>query len=281
MSQSATRQFATRVEVQNVTWSVEERKIVDRVLLDVQPGEFVGLLGPNGSGKSSLLRTIYRVLKPDAGLIALDGDDVWKLSPREVAQRTAVVAQERGSDFDFTVHEMVMLGRNPHKGLFDPDTRADYLLAEAALRQVKMLDFAKRDFRTLSGGEKQRVLVARALAQQAQFLVLDEPTNHLDIRYQLEILTLVKELKTTTLAALHDLNLAAHYCDRIFMLQEGRVVACGTPEEVLKPQLIREVYQVDACVERHARTQRLQVSFFPLATPPEFSVPAELKEISR
>jgi iron complex transport system ATP-binding protein len=254
-----------KLNVENICWSVDERRIVDQVLLDVLPGEFVGLLGPNGSGKSSLLRTIYRVLKPDAGLITLDGDDVWRLSPREAAQRTAVVAQERGSDFDFTVHEMVMLGRNPHKRLFDADTREDYTLAEAALRQVNMLAFARRDFRTLSGGEKQRVLVARALSQQANFLVLDEPTNHLDIRYQLEILTLVKELKTTTLAAMHDLNLAAHYCDRLFMLQEGRVVASGTPEKVLQPEIIRAVYQVDACVERHALTRQLQVSFYPLS----------------
>ena len=253
------------LNVDNVSWSVDERKIVDRVLLDVQPGEFVGLLGPNGCGKSSLLRTIYRVLAPDSGQVMLNEEDVWRMSPRAVAQRTAVVAQERSSDFDFTVHEIVLMGRNPHKGLFDPDTRADYALVEDALRQVDMLSFAQRDFRTLSGGEKQRVLVARALVQQAQFLVLDEPTNHLDIRYQLEILTLVKSLQVTTLAALHDLNLAAHYCDRIFLMQAGRIVAAGTPQEVLLPATIRAVYQVDAWVERHARTNQLQVTFVPLS----------------
>jgi iron complex transport system ATP-binding protein len=254
-----------KLDVQGISWSIDDHKIVDRVLLDVQPGEFVGLLGPNGSGKSSLLRTIYRVLKPDAGLITLDGDDIWKLPPRQVAQRTAVVMQEHRSEFDCTVLEMVMLGRNPHKGLFDQDTRADYALAEASLRQVNMLAFAKRDFRTLSGGEKQRVLVARALTQQANFLVLDEPTNHLDIRYQLEILSLIKTLKITSLAALHDLNLAAHYCDRLFLLHEGRIVASGTPEQVLQPALIRAVYHVDTCVERHPATKQLQVTFFPLS----------------
>lgn len=254
-----------KLTVDNVSWSVDERKIVDRVLLDVQPGEFVGLLGPNGCGKSSLLRTIYRVLAPDSGQVMLNEEDVWRMSPRAVAQLTAVVAQERSSDFDFTVHEIVLMGRNPHKGLFDQDTRADYLLVEDALRQVDMLTFAQRDFRTLSGGEKQRVLVARALVQQAQFLVLDEPTNHLDIRYQLEILTLVKSLQVTTLAALHDLNLAAHYCDRIFLMQEGRIVAAGTPQEVLQPATIRAVYQVDAWVEQHARTKQLQVTFVPLS----------------
>lgn len=252
-----------RVTVADLSWSVEQRKIVDGVLLDVQPGEFVGLLGPNGSGKSTLLRAIYRVLKPDAGLITLDGEDLWQMDARQAAQRTAVVAQERGGEFDFTVHEIVMMGRTPHKGLFDRDTRDDFAIVEAALRQVNMLPLAERSFRTLSGGEKQRVLVARALAQQAQFLVLDEPTNHLDIRYQLEILALVKGLNVTTLAALHDLNLAACFCDHIVLLHEGKVCAAGTPAEVLQPALIRQVYCVDAHVGRHPVTQQLQVSFFP------------------
>jgi iron complex transport system ATP-binding protein len=252
------------LDVHDVSWTVDAHKILDRVLLHVQPGEFVGLLGPNGSGKSSLLRMIYRVLKPDAGVITLQGEDVWKLRPRQAAQRTAVVAQERSSTFDFTVQEMVMIGRNPHKGLFDRDTSADVAIVEAALRQVGMLAFASRCFHTLSGGEKQRVLVARALAQQAPFLVLDEPTNHLDIRHQLEILTLIKQLNVTSLAALHDLNLAAQYCDHVFMLQDGTVVASGTPEHVLQPELIRAVYHVDAYVERHTVTQQLHVTFFPL-----------------
>lgn len=253
-----------KLDVQQISWSVEKRKIVDNVLLDVQPGEFVGLLGPNGSGKSSLLRTIYRVLRPDAGRITLDGDDVWQLDARQVAQRAAVVAQERGGEFDFLVHEIVMMGRNPHKGMWDRDQALDYALVEDALRRVGMEAFAQRSFRTLSGGEKQRVLVARVLAQQAKFLILDEPTNHLDIRYQLEILTLVKQVQVTTLAALHDLNLAAHYCDRLFLMQDGRVVASGKPADVLEPERIRQVYHVDAHVERHPLTGQLQVVFFPL-----------------
>ncbi|MBI3959168.1 MAG: ABC transporter ATP-binding protein [Chloroflexi bacterium] len=250
--------------VENVSWSVEERTIVDSVLLDVQPGEFVGLIGPNGSGKSSLLRTIYRVLKPDAGLITLDEESVWAMDARQAALRTAVVAQERMSEFDFTVYEIVMMGRNPHKGLFDRDTEADFAIIENALEQVNMLPFVSRTFQTLSGGEKQRVLLARALVQQARFLVLDEPTNHLDIRYQLEMLMLVKDLGVTTLAALHDLNLAAHYCDRLFMIDKGRVVSSGRPEDVLQPARIRQVYHVDAHVDRHHRTGQLQIAFVPL-----------------
>lgn len=265
-----------KLEVEQLSWSVEQRKIVDDVLLQVHPGEFVGLLGPNGCGKSSLLRTIYRVLRPDAGRITLDGQDVWQTDARQVAQQTAVVTQERGSDFDFLVHEIVMMGRTPHKGMWDRDTQVDHRLVEESLRRVDMLAFAQRNFHTLSGGEKQRVLVARALAQQAKFLILDEPTNHLDIRYQLEILTLIKRLQVTALAALHDLNLAAQFCDRIFLMQNGRIVASGTPDEVLNPVQIRQVYQVEAAIIRHPITHRLQIAFSPLAeTTPALSAHAK------
>ncbi len=251
--------------VEDVSWSVADQTIVNGVLLDVEPGEFVGLIGPNGSGKSSLLRTIYRILKPDAGLISLNGDDVWRMSAREAARRTAVVMQERATEFDFTVHEIVMMGRNPHKDMFDRDNQADFAITQRVLRRVEMLDFAKRSFNTLSGGEKQRVLVARALAQQARFLVLDEPTNHLDIRYQLEMLMLVRALGITTLAALHDLNLAAQYCDRLFLLDRGKIVASGPPEQVLHPALIRQIYHVDAHIEHNTRTGQLQITYMPLA----------------
>jgi iron complex transport system ATP-binding protein len=250
-----------RLFVEDVSWSVDERRIVDSVLLDVQPGEFVGLIGPNGSGKSSLLRTIYRVLQPDVGVITLNGDDVWAMHPREAARRTAVVTQERTSEFDFTVHEMVMMGRNPHKGLFDSDTQEDFVIVNEALARVGMADFAERIFNTLSGGEKQRVLVARALAQQARLLVLDEPTNHLDIRYQLEILTLVKGLGVTALAALHDLNLAAAYCNRLYLLSNGRIATSGAPAEVLTPDWVRSVYGVDAHCGVHPITGQLHLVF--------------------
>lgn len=254
-----------KLQTEKVSWSVEAKKIVDEITLAVASGEFVGLLGPNGSGKSSLLRTIYRLLKPDAGLITLDGADVWQLSAREVARQMAVVMQERTGDFDFSVHEIVMMGRNPHKGMFDRDTRHDFQLVDEALARVDMTDFAWRSFLTLSGGEKQRVLIARALVQQAQFLVLDEPTNHLDIHYQLEILELVKNLGVTTIAALHELNLAAFYCDRLYVLKAGKLVATGTPEAVLRPGLIREVYGVWSEVVTHPLTGKLNITFFPEA----------------
>lgn len=236
----------TQLSVENLSVQIEGKRLVDQVLFDLQPGEFVGLVGPNGSGKSSLLRAIYRVLKPETGRVVHLGDDVWKLPARDAARRTAVVAQEQMGEFDFTVRELVLMGRTPHKGLLDGDSVADREIVERSLAEVSMTHCAMRNFLSLSGGEKQRVLVALALAQQAPFLVLDEPTNHLDIRHQLELLELIRRLKTTTLAALHDLTLAARYCDRLAMMHGGRLIAVGTPAEVLTADRIRDAYGVRA-----------------------------------
>ena len=256
-----------KIEVQGASWSVEAQRIVDAVHLYAQPGEFIGLIGPNGSGKTSLLRLIYRIYPPDAGVIRLDERDIWTMSTKEVARCAAVVAQERASDFDFTVEEIVMMGRTPHKGLFDRDTAEDDVIVRDALTRVGMLSFAQRDFRTLSGGEKQRVLIARALAQHARVLLLDEPTNHLDIRYQLEILGLVRSLGVTTIAAMHDLNLAAAYCDRLYLLQAGRIVTHGQPREVLTPMQIESVYGVRAEVEIRPSTGQLHIVFTGVNSP--------------
>jgi iron complex transport system ATP-binding protein len=253
-----------KLNVDHVSWGVAGAQIVRAISLTCPPGAFVGLIGPNGSGKSSLLRCIYRVLTPDAGQITLDSENVWKLTARQTAQRMAVVLQESSGEFDFSVREIVLMGRSPYKGPLDRDTNHDLAVVDAALAQVGMHDFAQRSFLTLSGGEKQRVLVARALAQQTRFLVLDEPTNHLDIHYQLEVLDLVRGLGVTTIAALHDLNLAALYCDQLYVLKHGQVVAQGTPEAVLTPALIWEVYHVRAEVETHPTTGRLHVVFLPL-----------------
>ena len=251
------------LHVENVTWRVEEHTILRDVAVDVAAGELVGVLGPNGSGKSSLLRCIYRALKPNAGYIALDGDNVWDLDAREAARRTATVLQETPGEFEFVVWEMVLMGRTPHKGMFARENAEDHDLVESALAQVGMLSFADRSFVTLSGGEKQRVLIARALAQQARFLILDEPTNHLDVRYQLEILDLVRGLQVTTFTALHDLNLAATYCDRLYIMAEGEIVAAGTPEDVFQPPLLRKVFGVEAEVQVHPRTGKLHIVFLP------------------
>lgn len=249
------------LEVSAVSISIETKRIVEDVHLQVEPGEIVGLIGPNGSGKSTLLRSIYRMLKPEAGYIRLGDEDVWKMNARESARRTGVVIQESASDFEFTVSDVVMMGRTPHKGLLELDNRQDEEIVINALKRVNMLSFSERLYGTLSGGEKQRVLMARALAQQPKLLVLDEPTNHLDIRYQLEILDLVQHLGLTTLVTLHDLNLAAIYCHRLYMLKAGHIVASGSPVEVLTPENLRHVFEVDAFIGRHPTRGHLQLSF--------------------
>ncbi|KTC32817.1 histidinol phosphatase [Pseudomonas sp. ABAC61] len=202
--------------------------------LQVAAGEFVGLIGPNGSGKTSLLRCAYRFSKP-----------------RWCAQRIAVVLQEFPDAFGLTVEQVVAMGRTPHKGLFDGDTEQDRAIARDALESVGLLGFEDHAFATLSGGEKQRVILARALAQQPQLLILDEPTNHLDPRYQLELLQRVKRLGIGTLASIHDLNLAAAFCDRLYVLDHGRIVASGTPGEVLTAELLRKVFGVEALIDAH------------------------------
>ncbi len=252
-----------KLDVREVAVDLSGRRIVRDVALEAAPGEVVGLIGPNGSGKSTLLRTVYRMLRPAAGLVTLGGDDVWRLSAKEAARRTAVVVQETTGEFEFTVHEVVLMGRTPHKGRLERDTHADTEIAEAALARVDMTPFAERAFTTLSGGEKQRVLIARALAQEPRLLVLDEPTNHLDIRFQLEVLELVRGLSVTTLVTLHDLNLAAAYCDRLYLLSEGCIVASGTPDEVLTPALVGAVFGIEAIHTRHPVTGRLQLAFLP------------------
>ena len=251
-----------RLQVDHVSWSVDGKPILKDVSLAVEPGSITGLIGPNGSGKSTLLRCIYRALKPDSGTITLDGNDLIRMDSRETARRVAVVLQEYPSDFQFTVGEIVSMGRNPHKGMFDRDTSADRSVIRDSLARVGLAGFSHRNFNTLSGGEKQRVIIARTLAQQASFLVLDEPTNHLDIRYQLETMELVRDLGLTTLAALHDLNIAADYCDLIHVIDNGRIVASGMPSEVLQPDIITEVFGVGASVGVDSLTGRPRISFY-------------------
>jgi len=251
-----------RLEANSVTVNLSKRDIVKNVSLRVRDNQFVGLLGPNGSGKTTLLKSIYRVLKPAAGFITVDGRDLRELSYRETARRMGVVSQFTTMSFDFTVEEIVLMGRAPHKKAFDQDTDEDYRIAEEALKKVDMLDFRDRMFMTLSGGEKQRILLARTLAQQVDMLILDEPTNHLDIKYQIQIMDVVKSLGIGVLAALHDLNLTLMYCSYVYVLKDGSVVAEGPTEEVITEKLIRDVYEVNCSVERHPKTGKLHVTFF-------------------
>lgn len=207
-------------------------------------GEVLGLIGPNGSGKTTLLRTLFGALRPDQGRVLIGGVSLSRLSAREVAKRVAVVVQEPQGELMTSVADMVLLGRTPHLRMFSRRSRGDDDLAATSLQKVGALHLAHRDVSSLSGGEKQRVLIARALVQEAECLLLDEPTNHLDIGYQHQILALVRGLGMTAVVVLHDLNLAARYCDRLVLLDQGQVRASGSAGEVLHPQVIEPVYRV-------------------------------------
>lgn len=220
--------------------------------VDIHAGtqDFIGVIGPNGSGKSTLLKCIYRVLEPSGGAVFLDGKPLKAYSYRESAKQVAVLAQHNYYNFDFSVQDVVLMGRSPHKKPLERDNAEDYRIVREALEQVGMAAFRERNFSTLSGGEQQRVILARALAQQTPCLVLDEPTNHLDIKYQLQLMDIVKKLNRTIVSAVHDLNIAAMYCTWIYVMKDGRVAASGTPEEVLTSELIQDVYEVEAEVFR-------------------------------
>lgn len=215
------------IQTDNIQVSFGPKTILHDIFLDIRDKEFVGIIGPNGIGKSTFLKCLYRVLQPNHGKIFFDGTEMSSLSHRDTALKMAVVAQHSTVNFDFSVLEMVLMGRSPYKGLLDRDQINDYEIARHALSQVGLSDFESRNFNTLSGGEQQRVILARALAQRTECLVLDEPTNHLDIKYQLELMTIVKRLDATVVSAIHDLNLAAIYCDRLIALKDGSVVCTG------------------------------------------------------
>lgn len=237
------------IQTDTVQVSFGTKTILQDISLDIRDKEFVGIIGPNGSGKSTFLKCLYRVLQPNHGKIFFDGTEMSSLSHRDTALKMAVVAQHSTVNFDFSVLEMVLMGRSPYKGLLDRDKIDDYEIARHALAQVGLSDFESRNFNTLSGGEQQRVILARALAQRTECLVLDEPTNHLDIKYQLELMTIVKRLDATVVSAIHDLNLAAIYCDRLIALKDGSVVCTGTPHEVLTEDTIHHIYGVSATVQ--------------------------------
>ena len=234
------------IKSEGIRVSFDGEEILKGVSLEAGKKEFVGLIGPNGSGKSTLLKCIYRVLKPVKGAVYLNGQELRSMSVKSSAKKMAVVAQHNYYNFDFPGPDVVLMGRAPHKRALERDNARDYQLVAQALETVGMAAFAGRSFSTLSGGEQQRVILARALAQDTPCLILDEPTNHLDIKYQLQLMDIVKGLDRTVVAAIHDLNIAAMYCDRLYALKDGEIVAVGTPGEVLTPDFIRRVYEVDA-----------------------------------
>ncbi len=234
------------IRADNIELTLNNNHILKNISLLAKDKKFVGIIGPNGSGKSTMLKCIYRVLKQDSGAIYLNEKNITQISIKDSAKKIAVVAQHNLYNFDFTIEEVVLMGRSPHKKSMERDNAEDYKIANECIDKVGMTSLKGRTFSTLSGGEQQRIILARALAQQTECIILDEPTNHLDIKYQLQLLDIVKSLNITVISAIHDLNIAAMYCDYIYAMKDGGVLYQGTAEEVLTSKRIKELYEVDA-----------------------------------
>ncbi|MGR6872269.1 ABC transporter ATP-binding protein [Pseudomonas sp. HK3] len=236
---------------QNLSWLVSDNAIVKDVSFSINKGQFVGLIGPNGAGKSSLMRCLYRVNAPTSGHVLFEKNDVWQLSAKDNAKNMSVILQEHSDHLGLTVRDVVSQGLTPHKKLFQWDDEKDAAQIDAIMQQMDITELKRKPFQLLSGGEKQRVMLARALAQNTELLIMDEPTNHLDVHYQTDMMAKVKSLNKTILASFHDLNLAAAFCDYILVLDKGQLVASGTPTQVLTQTLINNVFRTHTMVDTH------------------------------
>ena len=242
-----------KLDAKNVSVSIAGTTIVRNLSIEVPDLKFSALLGTNGSGKTTLLRSIYRTQKMDSGIVRLDDKDITHFSGKKLARNMAVMGQFNRINFDYTVLDIALMGRYPFHSLLEQERERDYEIALDALDKVGMKSYRDRNFQSLSGGEKQRVVLARALTQSPKILILDEPTNHLDITHQIMLMELVKKLNVTVISAIHDLNIAAAYCDKIYVLKDGVLEGYGTPQEVLTPELIKRIYRVDAEVVNDSR----------------------------
>jgi iron complex transport system ATP-binding protein len=250
-------QTTPRLETQSLScaYAVNGRGVVlQDVDLILRSGELVGLIGPNGAGKTTLLRALARLLRPQKGQVLLDGQDIWRLSPRQVARRIGRVPQAANVAWPYTAEHVVRMGRYPHRGWLTPFNGRDATAVESVLTRLGLQPVRNRPLNTLSGGEQQRVLIARALVQEPTVLLLDEPIANLDINHQHQVLTMVQDLvqgyQLAALLAIHDLGLAARYCDRLILLNQGQMWAAGSPAEVLQPDYLRTVFGVDSQLYR-------------------------------
>ena len=249
--------------VEDISWSPGKSGpvILHPASFHLAAGRVLVVVGANGAGKTTLLRMIYRYTRPRTGRIVIGGEDLWSIAPRAAARKVAAVLQEQPSDFSLTVRDVVSLGRIPHLLGFATPGEGCTRAIDQALARMDLLTLAFRDLGTLSGGERQRVMVARALAQEPEVLVLDEPTNHLDIRHQLEVLSLIRNLDMTIVTSLHDLNMAAEVCDDILLLQHGRMLGFGPPDEVLTAGRVSSAFRVEARAEQLSLSNRPHFSF--------------------
>lgn len=259
--------MAPLLKIDNISGGYYKEDIVKRISLEVNQGDFMGIIGPNGSGKTTLLRLLTRVLRPSTGRIYFQGENIFEMELKELCRNIAFVSQDMATDFSFTVMEIVLMGRIPHLKRLQFETRKDIEIAEGALSLTDSLDLRQKRIDELSAGERQRVIIARALAQEPVLLFLDEPTAHLDIGHQIQVLDLLKKFNLrnnlTIVMVLHDLNLASAYCNRIALLKDGSKFKEGGPEEVLTYQNIEAVYKTVVLVNENPVTGRPNVVLVP------------------
>lgn len=243
------------VRIENLNFSVDDLKILENVSVEIEKGAFYSIIGPNGSGKTTLLKHICNIISPKKRSITIDGIDVTDYGIKGLAKKISYVPQDMGADYDFLVKDVVLMGRSPYIRRFDCEGPEDIKIAEKAMKLTNTFGIRDKNIRNLSGGERQRVIIARALTQGGNVLILDEPTSHLDIQHQIEIMDTIKKLnmsrKITVIAVLHDLNLASAYSDYLILLNKGSIEACGSPEEVITKENIKNVYNLDAIVMKN------------------------------
>ncbi len=243
------------VELKNIIFGYDKRKIVNDISLNIEAGSFTSIIGPNGSGKSTLLKIISSLISPDNGVVRFGGIDIRTMSQLDIARKVAVVPQENNIEYRFTVQDIVMMGRYPHLGRFQTESISDYKLVGNALEMTNTLHLKDRYINELSGGEKQRVIIARALAQQPKIILLDEPTSYLDIQHQVEVLELLERLNKeeglTVIAILHDINLAARFSSNMILLKDGVIIGKGSPKEVIISENLKNAYEIDMIISKN------------------------------
>lgn len=252
------------LEVEKIKYGYGEKMVLNEISFSVRKGEFISILGPNGSGKSTLLKTLNNIYKPWEGKILVRGKNIKELKKKELAKNMALVLQDNSVDYEFTVEDIVLMGRHPHKGRFQREDENDYKIISESLEMTNTTELRHRKITELSGGERQRVMIAKALAQRASIILLDEPTSHLDINHQIEILKLLKDMNkkkgTTIILVIHDINLGVRYSDKIIILNKGKILDKGKPEEIITKKNIESAYNIKVAIDRNKHTESLYIT---------------------
>lgn len=252
------------LEIKDLEFGYNENLVIKGVSFNIEKGKFISIIGPNGSGKSTLLKTINHLYNPTKGSILVDGININDMKKRDLAKKIALVPQDTVVDYDFTVEEIVLMGRHPYKSRFQKEDEGDYTVINESLEMTNTLKLKKRLITEISGGERQRVIIAKALAQKPSIILLDEPTSHLDINHQMDILNLLKRLNkehgTTIILVIHDINLAARYSDEIILIDKGKISDMGKPEDIITSDNIENIYNLKVAIEKNKYTDTTYIT---------------------